>query len=39
MPDFWTQVLGFAKTATHRVGDRLLHDFGQVQAQEKPMVV
>lgn len=31
----WTQVLDFAQTITHRVGDRLLHDFSQVQAQEK----
>ncbi len=35
MSDFWTQVLDFAQTMTHQVGDRLLTDFGQVQAQEK----
>jgi myo-inositol-1(or 4)-monophosphatase len=35
MSDFWTQILDFAQTTTHRVGDRLLQDFGQVQAQEK----
>ena len=33
--DFWTQILDFAKMTTHRVGDRLLQDFGQAEAQEK----
>ncbi len=33
--DFWTQVLNFAETTTHRVGVRLLNNFGQVQAAEK----
>ncbi|MBM0740155.1 inositol monophosphatase family protein [Phormidium sp. CLA17] len=35
MSDFWAQILDFAKATTHRVGDRLLQDFGQAQAQEK----
>jgi myo-inositol-1(or 4)-monophosphatase len=35
MQAFWTQILDFAETLTHRVGDRLLNDFGQVQAAEK----
>jgi myo-inositol-1(or 4)-monophosphatase len=32
---FWTQVLDFAQTTTHRVGAKLLQDFGHVQASEK----
>ncbi len=35
MTDFWTQVLGFAETTTHQVGERLLSDFGQVGVLEK----
>jgi len=35
MTDFWTQVLDFAETTTHQVGERLLGDFGQVGALEK----
>ncbi|EKQ70633.1 inositol monophosphatase/fructose-1,6-bisphosphatase family protein [Leptolyngbyaceae cyanobacterium JSC-12] len=33
--DFWTQVLDFAETTTHRVGDHLLQDVGFAQAAEK----
>jgi len=36
MTDFWTRVLTFAQTTTERLGVRLLQDFGQVQAAEKP---
>lgn len=32
---FWTAILDFAETTTHRVGEQLLNDFGQVQAAEK----
>ncbi|HCF30693.1 MAG TPA: inositol monophosphatase, partial [Cyanobacteria bacterium UBA11049] len=32
---FWTTILDFASTTTSRVGDRLLKDFGQVQASQK----
>lgn len=35
MSDFWTQVLDFAETTTHRVGDRLLQDVGLALAVEK----
>lgn len=35
MPDFWIQVLDFARTTTNRVGDRLLQDLGSAQAVEK----
>lgn len=35
MTDFWKQVLEFAETATHHVGDQLLTNFGRVQAVEK----
>lgn len=35
MTNFWTQILDFAHTTTHRVGEQLLKDFGQVQAAEK----
>jgi myo-inositol-1(or 4)-monophosphatase len=35
MADFWTQVLDFAQTTTDRVGEKLLTQFGQVQALEK----
>ncbi|UBF24153.1 inositol monophosphatase family protein [Kovacikia minuta CCNUW1] len=31
----WTQILNFAETTTHRVGEQLLKDFGHVQAAEK----
>lgn len=31
----WPAILDFAKTTTHRVGQQLLQDFGQVQADEK----
>lgn len=34
MTDFWTRILNFAQTTTHRVGDRLLQ-FGQVGADQK----
>lgn len=35
MSDFWTQILDFAETTTHRVGDRLLQEVGTAQAAEK----
>jgi myo-inositol-1(or 4)-monophosphatase len=35
MTDFWTTILDFASTTTSRVGERLLKDFGQVQASQK----
>ncbi|MDX2228660.1 MAG: inositol monophosphatase family protein [Leptolyngbyaceae cyanobacterium bins.349] len=35
MPDFWTEILDFAETITHQVGDRLLQDVGTAQATEK----
>lgn len=35
MTDFWTAILDFASTTTSSVGDRLLKDFGQVQASQK----
>jgi len=35
MTDFWNQILDFARRATQPVGERLLQDFGQVQAAEK----
>ncbi len=35
MTDFWTAILDFAASTTTRVGDRLLKDFGQVQASQK----
>jgi len=35
MPDFWTQILDFAETTTHRVGDRLLQEVGTAQAAQK----
>jgi myo-inositol-1(or 4)-monophosphatase len=35
MQDFWTTVVDFAESITHRVGERLLQDFGHVQASEK----
>jgi myo-inositol-1(or 4)-monophosphatase len=31
----WTQILNFAETTTHRVGEQLLKDFGAVQVSEK----
>lgn len=33
--DFWTAILTFAKTTTHRVGTKLLQEFGQARAVEK----
>ncbi len=33
--DFWTSILTFAEATTHRVGIKLLQDFGQAQATEK----
>ncbi|MBD2462210.1 inositol monophosphatase [Oscillatoria sp. FACHB-1407] len=35
MADFWTDILTFAETTTHRVGAQLLQDFGQATASEK----
>jgi myo-inositol-1(or 4)-monophosphatase len=35
MTNFWHQVLTFAETTTFRVGNQLLKDFGNVQADEK----
>lgn len=35
MDDFWTGILRFAETTTTQVGERLLVDFGQVQATAK----
>ena len=35
MQDFWTTVLTFAQRVTRQVGDQLLQDFGQVQADTK----
>ncbi len=35
MQDFWQEVLEFAAATTHQVGERLLKDFGHVQATEK----
>ncbi|MBD2325727.1 inositol monophosphatase family protein [Alkalinema sp. FACHB-956] len=35
MTDFWTQVLQTAQAVTQQVGDRLLQDFGHMQAIEK----
>jgi myo-inositol-1(or 4)-monophosphatase len=35
MDDFWVQVLEFAETTTHRVGEGLLKYFGNVQATRK----
>ena len=34
-PDFWPTVLTFAETTTAQVGQKLLADFGQVQADVK----
>jgi len=31
----WNQILSFAETTTHQVGQQLLNSFGQVQATEK----
>lgn len=33
--EFWTSILTFAEATTHRVGEKLLQDFGQAQAVEK----
>jgi myo-inositol-1(or 4)-monophosphatase len=33
--DFWVSILTFAETTTHRVGAKLLQDFGQAHATEK----
>lgn len=35
MNDFWEQILDFCQTTTQTVGDRLMADFGQIQAQQK----
>lgn len=35
MIDFWTQILNFAETITHNVGDYLLQNFTNVQTVEK----
>jgi myo-inositol-1(or 4)-monophosphatase len=35
MPNFWNEILEFCQATTTEVGDRLLTDFGQVQASEK----
>ncbi|MEB3290461.1 MAG: inositol monophosphatase family protein [Leptolyngbya sp.] len=35
MEQFWSTVLDFAQTTTHRVGQQLLEDFGQAQADLK----
>lgn len=35
MTDFWTATLTFAQTITEQVGDKLLADFGQVQASSE----
>lgn len=35
MNDFWATLLDFAATTTGAVGERLLQDFGQVQASQK----
>ncbi|HEY9847387.1 MAG TPA: inositol monophosphatase family protein, partial [Candidatus Caenarcaniphilales bacterium] len=35
MTSFWVTILEFAQTITLQVGERLLSDFGQVQAAEK----
>lgn len=35
MTDFWTTILTFAETTTHRVGQQLLADFGHATAAEK----
>ena len=35
MNDFWEQILDFCQTTTQTVGDRLMADFGKLQAQQK----
>ncbi len=35
MTDFWDQILDLAQSVTRQVGQQLLQDFGQVQANEK----
>ncbi|MGB3136872.1 MAG: inositol monophosphatase family protein [Nodosilinea sp.] len=35
MDNFWDEVLAFAEATTHTVGQKLLEDFGQVQADLK----
>lgn len=35
MPDFWEQVLQFCQVTTQTIGDRLINDFGRLQATEK----
>ena len=35
METFWSQVLDFCYQATEQVGDRLLADFGKLQATNK----
>jgi myo-inositol-1(or 4)-monophosphatase len=36
MTDFWTEVLQFAETTTERVAEKLIGDFGKLQAIRKP---
>lgn len=35
MTEFWNPIFTFAETTAHRVGERLLRDFGAVQAEAK----
>jgi myo-inositol-1(or 4)-monophosphatase len=35
MTDFWTSILTFCETITARIGNQLIHEFGQVAAVEK----
>ncbi len=35
MTDFWSSILDFAQGTTHELGQQLLRDFGQAQAEEK----
>jgi myo-inositol-1(or 4)-monophosphatase len=35
MTDFWTEILHFCETTTQRIGNHLIHEFGQVAAVEK----
>lgn len=35
MKDFWEQILSFCQQTTQKIGDRLLEDFGKIQAEQK----
>jgi myo-inositol-1(or 4)-monophosphatase len=36
MQDFWTEVLNFCQTTTKNLSDKLVADFGKIQATQKP---